>query len=137
MISYKDLGPQVGYMTVFIVEYLGPLLIYPLFILPATRALIYGTSAPYVMNATQQYVEREIYVDGHSPSHSTNSLSTPRRTAYPPCRLAFYCWVAHYVKRELETLFVHKFSHGTMPIFNIFKNSSARLTVCVCDCECV
>jgi len=91
IISFKDLGPQVGYQTVFYVEYLGPLLIYPLFILPATRSLIYGTRTPYVMSTTQT--------------------------------IALICWVAHYVKREFETAFVHKFSHGTMPIFNIFKNS--------------
>jgi len=37
--------------------------------------------------------------------------------------LGVLCWSAHYIKRLLETQFVHRFSHATMPIMNIFKNS--------------
>ena len=38
--------------------------------------------------------------------------------------LAFYFFMLHYLKREYETLFVHRFGNGTMPLRNLFKNSS-------------
>ncbi|KAG6440468.1 probable very-long-chain enoyl-CoA reductase art-1 [Manduca sexta] len=38
--------------------------------------------------------------------------------------VAAVCWSAHYAKRIFETLFIHRFSHGTMPLRNLFKNCS-------------
>lgn len=37
-------------------------------------------------------------------------------------RLAYLLVCAHYLKREVETIFVHQFSQDTMPLFNLFKN---------------
>jgi very-long-chain enoyl-CoA reductase len=38
--------------------------------------------------------------------------------------VAFWLVVLHYVKREYETHFVHRFSNATMPFMNVFKNSA-------------
>lgn len=87
----KDLGPQIGWKTVFLVEYFGPLALY---LVTYTRpALFYGAKA------------------AGEPMHLV-------------VHIAAGCWTVHYVKRLLETLFVHRFSHGTMPIMNLFKNCS-------------
>ncbi|KAI9269943.1 3-oxo-5-alpha-steroid 4-dehydrogenase-domain-containing protein [Sporodiniella umbellata] len=88
VIYFKDLGPQIGWRTVFLIEYGGPLLIHPLF----------------------YYLSKFIY--GSSFVHSKMQTVT------------YFMVMAHFFKRELETLFVHRFSHGTMPFFNVFKNSA-------------
>ncbi|KZZ91419.1 steroid alpha reductase family protein [Moelleriella libera RCEF 2490] len=84
----KDLGPQIAWRTVFVIEYLGPILVHALVV--AARPLLYSKGSD-AMSSTQW--------------------------------LAFGMIVAHFVKREVETLFVHKFSANTMPFFNVFKNS--------------
>ncbi|EEY67325.1 3-oxo-5-alpha-steroid 4-dehydrogenase, putative [Phytophthora infestans T30-4] len=86
---FRDLGPQIGYRTVFVAEYLGPLL----FVLSyaARPAFIYGAEA-----ASQ-------------PLSNTALLGVA-------------AWSLHFLKRELETFFVHRFSRPTMPLRNLFKN---------------
>lgn len=87
---FKDLGPQIGWTTVFFWEYFGPLLMYHLcYFRPS---LLYGSDAS--------------------------------RKIEPIVHIAAICWTVHYVKRILETFFVHRFSKGTMPIRNLFKNCS-------------
>lgn len=44
--------------------------------------------------------------------------SSPEQVA----TVAAICWSAHYAKRLFETLFIHRFSHGTMPLKNLFRN---------------
>ncbi|KAI5961174.1 TSC13 [Candida pseudojiufengensis] len=84
----KDLGPQISWRTVFLVEYFGPFIFHPLFYF---FSVFYGVK-PFFHTLTQI--------------------------------IAFNLVLLHFLKREYETVFVHKFSNATMPIFNIFKNST-------------
>uniref|UniRef100_A0A8C9Y512 Trans-2,3-enoyl-CoA reductase-like 2a n=1 Tax=Sander lucioperca TaxID=283035 RepID=A0A8C9Y512_SANLU len=45
-------------------------------------------------------------------SHKYGFTSSP----HPVVRLACACHTFHYMKRLIETIFVHRFSHGTMPL---------------------
>ncbi|KAJ7629377.1 3-oxo-5-alpha-steroid 4-dehydrogenase-domain-containing protein, partial [Mycena polygramma] len=87
-LNVGDLGPQVQWKTVFIVEYLAPLIIHPL--IYHYPKLIYGVDVEH--SALQKSV--------------------------------FAMAMLHFYKRELETLLVHRFSHATMPLQNMFKNSA-------------
>ncbi|GAM84436.1 hypothetical protein ANO11243_024320 [Dothideomycetidae sp. 11243] len=88
VIYVKDLGPQIAWQTVFLIEYIGPAAIHP---------LIY-------------YLRPYLFRNAGAPSYA-QSLS---------CLII----TLHFLKRELETLFVHRFSNATMPARNIFKNSA-------------
>jgi very-long-chain enoyl-CoA reductase len=88
-ILVKDLGLQIAWRTVFLIEYLGPLLIHP---------------AVYLARP-------HLYRNAAVPPSALQTLSVVLITL-------------HFLKRELETLFVHRFSSATMPASNIFKNSA-------------
>jgi len=89
---YKDLGPQISWRTVFLVEYFGPMLMHLL---------------PYALPTLFYPQPEHPEVVGHK------SLTQ---------KIALGMIVVHYLKREFETVFVHRFSAATMPLFNIFKN---------------
>ncbi|XP_027104457.1 very-long-chain enoyl-CoA reductase-like [Coffea arabica] len=88
-VAFKDLGPQVAYSTLFFWEYLGPLILYPLF---------------YFFNVNQFF--------GYKG----------KRVIHPVQTYALYYWCFHYFKRIMETFFVHRFSHATSPLSNVFRN---------------
>lgn len=93
------------YQTVFFWEYLGPLVIYMLvYLLPST--IVYGASAT------------------PAPSTGFFSSSTARAVSGKSLTQTLAClyWCFHYAKRIYETFNVHKFSHATMPLFNLVKN---------------
>lgn len=49
-------------------------------------------------------------------------LPSPQASQLQSLTLCLVC--LHFAKRELETLFVHRFSSATMPAFNILKNGA-------------
>lgn len=85
VIILKDLGPQISWRSVFLLEYLGPLLIH------------------------QGYLIHAVYF-------AKKELTLVQLLAY--AMITF-----HFLKREYETVMVHRFSHATMPLMNLFKNS--------------
>ncbi|PVU88011.1 hypothetical protein BB559_005764 [Furculomyces boomerangus] len=86
VIHFKDLGPQIAWKTVFLIEYFGPIVIHSLF----------------------YHFPRVFFLQSFKHSNVQRAL--------------YWMAVAHYLKRELETILVHRFSHATMPFSNIYKN---------------
>ncbi|GAB1192817.1 hypothetical protein APSETT444_002014 [Aspergillus pseudonomiae] len=91
LIHVKDLGPQISWRTVFIAEYLGPVLIPGLFLF-ALRPYLY---------------------------YNYDAITEPSGLQLLLCALL----TTHFVKREYESIFVHRFSNATMPARKVFLNS--------------
>mmetsp|Transcript_32330 Transcript_32330/g.32055 ORF Transcript_32330/g.32055 Transcript_32330/m.32055 type:complete len:302 (-) Transcript_32330:42-947(-) len=86
VLVFRDLGTQLSWRFVYMVEYAGPLFICPaLYYLPY---IFYGEEAAKTI--TQ--------------------------------KICFWLIMGHFLKRELESLLVHRFSNATMPLKNLFVN---------------
>ncbi|MES1912384.1 MAG: hypothetical protein MHM6MM_004669 [Cercozoa sp. M6MM] len=90
---FKDLGAQISWRSVFIIEYLGPILIHLLFYLLPT--LFYSAE---------------------------DLAQAPEKTPFQT--LCLWMVVMHFLKREFETLFVHRFSNASMGYYFLVKNCS-------------
>jgi very-long-chain enoyl-CoA reductase len=93
-----ETGPQLSWRFVYLVEYLGPLLFHPLVL------FLRGSIFPHIPVP-------QLAADASGPLSSSQQL-------------LFGMLMLHFIKRELETAFVHKFSASTMPARNIVKNSA-------------
>jgi very-long-chain enoyl-CoA reductase len=90
-------GPQVAWRTVFVIEYFGPILFHAL--VPLVRPYIYLIP----------------------PFAYKSEAETPMTQVQ---WLLFALFQLHFLKREYETVLVHKFSANTMPARNIVRNSA-------------
>jgi len=96
---FKDLGIQMSWRLVFVIEYFGPIFIMPLF----------WFLSPWIYSAPMPSTGRSF-----------------------PAKLAFVLFVLHFVKREFETLFIHRFSNATMPIQRLPINCGHYWVLCAC-----
>jgi len=94
IIVFKDLGQQISWRTVFLIEYFGP---------------IFAHSICYFFPK---------FVYGQDVKHHLFQT------------MGFWLVIIHYIKREYETIFIHRFSNSTMPVFNLFKNSFHYWILC-------
>lgn len=89
----------MGWRTVYLIEYAGPILFHFAFfylrpIIPLPAFLLHGQAASRDAPVTD--VQQMIY----------------------------WMFQLHFLKRELETMFVHRFAANTMPARNVFRNSA-------------
>lgn len=89
------------------IEYIGPLIFHPLFC--GLRDYIYPPVYPLIKNHLPPWVQDTV-------ASNSGELSYIQK-------ITFAMVMAHFVKRELECIFLHKFSANTMPFQHVFRNS--------------
>ncbi|WWC73769.1 uncharacterized protein I206_107741 [Kwoniella pini CBS 10737] len=92
-LKLKDLGKQVGYRTLYLWEYVGPIFLNPLFLHLSTY--LWGD---YKFSPLQLTIRNLI--------------------------------VIHFIKRFLESAFVHRFSRATVPLSYVVRNCIYYWGVC-------
>ncbi|CAD2104755.1 3-oxo-5-alpha-steroid 4-dehydrogenase, putative [Plasmodium vinckei petteri] len=95
ILIFKDLGVQISWRLVYVIEYLGPILIFPFF----------------------YFCDKYIYSHSAKNKHIIQILS-------------LWFLLFHFLKREFESLFVHRFSNATMPIVRVPINCGHYWILC-------
>eukprot|EP00921_Rhytidocystis_pertsovi_P010846 GHVQ01017473.1.p1 GENE.GHVQ01017473.1~~GHVQ01017473.1.p1 ORF type:complete len:316 (+),score=34.65 GHVQ01017473.1:248-1195(+) len=98
----KDLGVQISWRLVFVVEYLGPVMIFPLVYFLPTWVYTWTHYQIGQLREGQEWLEADIY-----------------RAKGITQIISFTLVMFHYLKREFETLFIHRFSNATMPVVRV------------------
>jgi len=135
-LKLKDLGPQVNWKTVFLVEYVrdDPPLDNTFTLL---FSLVHWSSIPFSI-IFQSFGSARIFNTVHCKSNVFYSSKHVPHIRISPLRYIYAFIMIHFTKRELETLLcvdmtslfrishipsysIHRFSHSTMHVYHIFK----------------
>ncbi len=118
-ITFKDLGPQIGYRTVFLGNIIKPI---SLIVIKKLYSYLHPVLF-YLVCHIVEYLGPMLFVAFYAirPAfvYGDKANATPYKLT---AKVAIVCWIVHFMKRELETIFIHKFSRPTMPLSNLFKN---------------
>ncbi|SOV78210.1 3-oxo-5-alpha-steroid 4-dehydrogenase, putative [Plasmodium sp. gorilla clade G3] len=95
ILIFKDLGVQISWRLVYVIEYLGPIIIFPFF----------------------YFCDKYVYPHTNKNKHIIQI-----------CSLWFLLF--HFIKREFESLFIHRFSNATMPIIRVPINCGHYWLLC-------
>lgn len=107
---FKDLGPQVGWKTVFLAEYIGPFVLYALFYL--RPSLIYGVSASDAPVHTYVHIACGAYLFHYAKRvlethfiHRFSNSTMPIANLFKNCSYywGFTCFIAYYINHPLYT----------------------------------